>query len=66
MNLVTKGAVMFQINDSADMRTLDEILDAEHESDDVLDNCECLSLSGKGTEALHDTCPNYCTDEEDT
>ena len=57
---------MFQIDDSADLRTLDEILDAEHESDDVLDNYECLSLSGKGIEALHDTCPNYCTDEEDT
>ena len=57
---------MFQIDDSTDMRTLDEILDAKHESEDVLDNCECLSLSGKGTEALHDTCPNYYTDEEDT
>jgi len=57
---------MFQIDDCAGMRTLDEILDAEHESEDVLDNCECLSLSGKGTEALHDTCPNYHTDEEDT
>jgi len=66
MNLVTKEAVMFQIDDSTGMRTPDEILDAEHESEDVLDNCECLSLSGKGTEALHDTCPNYHTDEEDT
>ena len=57
---------MFQIADPIDMRTTDEILDTEQESDDVLDNCECLSLSGKGTEALHDTCPNYYTDEEDT
>jgi hypothetical protein len=57
---------MFQIADPIDMRTTDEILDTEQESDDVLDNCECLSLSGKGTEALHDACPNYYTDEEDT
>jgi hypothetical protein len=66
MSLVTKGAVMFQIADPIAMRTIDEILDAEQESEDVLDNCECLSLSGKGTETLHDTCPNYHTDEEGT
>ena len=57
---------MFQIADPIAMRTIDEILDAEQESEDVLDNCECLSLSGKGTETLHDTCPNYHTDEEGT
>jgi hypothetical protein len=66
MNLGTTEAVMFQIADPIAMRTIDEILDTEQESEDVLDNCECLSLSGKGTEALHDTCPNYHTDEEDT
>jgi hypothetical protein len=62
MNLVTKGNVMFL----TDNRTIDDILNNEDTSEDVLDNCECLSLSGKGTEALHDTCPNYHTDEEDT
>lgn len=48
---------MFQIADPIAMRTLDEILDAEQESEDVLDNCECVSLSGIGTEAQHDMCP---------
>jgi hypothetical protein len=62
MNLATKGNVMFL----TDNRTIDDILNNENTSEDVLDNCECLSLSGKGTEALHDTCPNYHTDEEDT
>jgi hypothetical protein len=62
MNLATKGNVMFL----TDNRTIDDILNDEDTSEDVLDNCECLSLSGKGTEALHDTCPNYHTDEEDT
>jgi hypothetical protein len=62
MNLATKGNVMFL----TDNRTIDDILNNEDTSEDVLDNCECLSLSGKGTEALHDTCPNYHTDEEDT
>lgn len=40
----------------------EDILAAEGMSEDVLDNCECISLSGMGTEALHDLCPEYTTE----
>lgn len=41
----------------------EDILAAEGMSEDVLDNCECISLSDMGTEALHDMCKDYITEE---
>jgi hypothetical protein len=41
----------------------ENILAYEGMGEDVLDNCECVSLSGMGTEALHDLCKDYTTED---
>lgn len=53
---------MFQTANVSDLIALEAILNAEEQSDDVLDNCECVSLSGIGTEAQHDLCRDYTTE----
>lgn len=53
---------MFQTANVSDLIALEAILNAEEQSDDVLDNCECVSLSCIGTEAQHDLCRDYTTE----
>jgi hypothetical protein len=60
MSLATAEAAMFLTND---FRDFEDILAAEGMSEDIMDNCELVSLPGMGTEQLHDLCKDYTTED---
>lgn len=51
---------MFLTND---FRDFEDILAAEGMSEDIMDNCELVSLSSMGTEQVHDLCKGYTTED---
>lgn len=46
-----------------DFSYYEAILAAEGMSEDIMDNCEIVSLSGMGTEQVHDLCKDYTTED---
>jgi hypothetical protein len=44
------------------LQEFDRAMEYTASKDDVLDNCEVVILSGIGTEAQHDLCKEYTTD----
>lgn len=60
MSLATAEAAMSRTNDFS---YYEDILAAEGMREDIMDNCEIVSLSGMGTEQVHDLCKDYTTED---
>lgn len=59
-NPVQNEDAMYLTND---FRDFEDILAAEGMSEDIMDCCDTVSLSGLGTEAIHDLTKDYITGE---
>jgi hypothetical protein len=57
---VQNEGAMFLTSDFVDFES---ILDSEGMSEDIMDCCDTVSLSGFGTEAIHDLCKDYTTED---